>query len=90
MTDRQTLVEESSYDVATVHIEAVGESGQHFYEYEIPLILKTEGDIELIGPDVIMMQGGFAWNLCALFGQKWKGTAHDSGWTTVKPWLIFL
>lgn len=40
MTDRQTLVEESSYDVATVHIEAVGESGQHFYEYEIPLIFE--------------------------------------------------
>ena len=73
MTDRQTLVEESSYDVATVHIEAVGESGQHFYEYEIPLILKTEGDIELIGPDVIMMQGGFAGTYVRSLGRNGKG-----------------
>ena len=30
-TDRQHMMEENSYDVATVHIEAVGENGQHLY-----------------------------------------------------------
>ena len=73
MTDRQTMVEENSYDVATVHIEAVGESGQHLYEYEVPLILKAEGDIELIGPDVIMMQGGFAGTYVRSLGRNGKG-----------------
>ncbi len=73
MTDRQKLVEENSYDAATVHIEAVSESGQHLYEYETPLVLKTEGDIELIGPSVIMMQGGFAGTYVRSVGRKGSG-----------------
>ena len=59
-TDRQHMVEENSYDVATVHMEAIGRNGQHLYDYETPLMLKTEGDIELIGPSVVVMKGGFA------------------------------
>lgn len=73
MTDRQKLVEENSYDVATVHIEAVSENGQHLYEYETPLVLKTEGDIELVGPSVITMRGGFAGTYVRSLGRSGEG-----------------
>lgn len=72
-TDRQHMMEESSYDAATVHIEAVGESGQHLYGYETPLVLKTEGDIELIGPSVIVMKNGFAGTYVRSIGKAGSG-----------------
>ncbi len=75
--------------MATVHIEAVGESGQHFYEYDTALFLKTEGDIELIGPDVIMMQAVLPELMCALLGRNGKGRLMIQDGHTVKPWLIF-
>ena len=73
MTDKQRLVEENRYDVATVHIEAVSEHGQHLYTYETPLVLKTEGDIELIGPSVITMKGGFAGTYVRSLGKSGSG-----------------
>ena len=72
-TDRQHMMEESSYDAAPVHIEAVGESGQHLYGYETPLVLKTEGDIELIGPSVIIMKNGFAGTYVRSIGKAGSG-----------------
>lgn len=72
-TDRQHMIEENSYDVATVHIEAVGESGQHLYEYETPLVLKAEGDIELIGPSVVVMKNGFAGTYVRSIGKAGSG-----------------
>ena len=72
-TDRQHMMEENSYDVATVHIEAVGENGQHLYDYETPLVLKTEGDIELIGPSVIALKGGFAGTYVRSIGKAGGG-----------------
>ena len=67
------MMEESSYDAATVHIEAVSESGQHLYEYETPLVLKAEGDIELIGPSVIVMKNGFAGTYVRSIGKAGSG-----------------
>lgn len=58
-TDKLLLTEETGYDVATVHFEAVDENGNHMTYYQEPLLLETDGDIELIGPKMISLRGGF-------------------------------
>lgn len=73
MTDRQILVEENSYDVATVHIEAVDENGNHLYDYQEPLMLKTEGNIEIAGPSLISMRGGYAGTYVRSMGHAGAG-----------------
>ncbi len=71
--DRQTLVEANSYDVATIHIEAVDENGNHLAYYQEPLMLKMEGGIALIGPSMVSMRGGFAGTYVKSLGCSGKG-----------------
>jgi len=52
------LSEGSTYDAAAVRIVAVDADGNHIPYYQEPVCLRTEGDIELIGPEVISLKGG--------------------------------
>ncbi len=54
----QNLIEENTYDVASVRIRAVSEIGNLLSYYQEPLQLETEGNIVLIGPSVISLKGG--------------------------------
>ena len=57
-TDHTELVEKNSYDVAAVRIRAIDENSNVLHYYNDPVILETEGPIELIGPAVVGLSGG--------------------------------
>ncbi len=76
--DRQTLVEEHSYDAATIHIEAIDKNETHLYYYQEPVTLRTEGCIEVIGPKVVSLRGGFAGTYVKSLGRSGKGTLYVS------------
>lgn len=55
-----TLTEGSTYDVGIVNLEAVSAEGNRLVYCNDPVKLRTEGPIELIGPDVVPLRGGAA------------------------------
>ena len=71
--DTTQLKESNSYDVATVHIEAVDENGNHLSYYQEPLRFETEGAVSLIGPAIVPMQGGFAGTYVRTNGDAGEG-----------------
>ncbi len=52
------LSEETTYDVASVRIQAVDENGNLLSYFNEPIRLKAEGAITLLGDEVIALQGG--------------------------------
>ncbi len=58
VANTDTLVEGRTYDVALVRIRAVDENGNVLCFANDPVIFKTEGSIELIGPVVTSLSGG--------------------------------
>ena len=71
--DRQELVDDYSYDVATVHFEAVDAYGGHLSYVNEPVMLKTEGPIELIGPAMTCLRGGFGGTYVKTTGESGTG-----------------
>ena len=55
-----TLTEGTTYDVAAVNIKAVSNNKNVLPYFNEALYLETEGDIELIGPNLISLKGGMA------------------------------
>ena len=72
--DRSVLKEIESYDVACVRIRAVDENGNTLYYYNDPVLLKLEGDAELIGPKVIGLSGGMGGTYVKSIGKAGKAT----------------
>ncbi len=68
-----TLLEASTYDVSSVRIQAVSESGDVLPYYQEPLLLETQGPIALIGPAAIALQGGMGGTYVKTLGAE--GTA---------------
>lgn len=54
------LVEKTTYDVAAVRIQAVSEKDNLLVYANDPIVLRTQGDLELIGPDIVPLRGGYA------------------------------
>lgn len=67
------LKEEYSYDVAEVRIKATDEHGNLLYFFNDPVVLETEGDIELIGPSIISLQGGMSGTYVKTTGKAGTG-----------------
>ncbi len=57
-TSHTHLEERETYDVASVRIRAVSESGMELPFFQEPLVLETTGDIEIIGPSMVALVGG--------------------------------
>ena len=53
-----TLKEGRTYDVSAIRIRAVDEFKNVSFFYNEPVKITVEGDLELIGPDVISLKGG--------------------------------
>ena len=68
------LKEENSYDVAAVRLQTLDENGNKLHFYNEPLVLRTEGDIELIGESVISLKGGMGGAYVRTIGKSGKGT----------------
>lgn len=58
--DHQVLSEEHTYDVAAVRIRALDENGNVLSFFSEPVVLHTDGPIELIGGEIISLKGGMA------------------------------
>ncbi len=58
--DHQALLEEYTYDVAAVRIRAMDGNGNLLSFFSEPVVLHTEGPIELIGGKIISLKGGMA------------------------------
>ena len=71
--DTLQLTEKSTYDAATVHIEAVDENGNHLSYYQEPLRFAASGAIELIGPELVSMQGGWSGTYVRTKGEAGEG-----------------
>ena len=72
--DHTILTEQHSYDVALVRIRAVDDHGNVLPFYQEPVRLITEGDISIIGPDTIALQGGMGGTYVKSTGRSGQGT----------------
>ena len=72
--DHTILTEQHSYDVALVRIRAVDDHGNVLPFYQEPVRLIAEGDISIIGPDTIALQGGMGGTYVKSMGRSGRGT----------------
>lgn len=71
--DHTILTEQHSYDVALVRIRAVDDHGNVLPFYQESVRLITEGDISIIGPDTIALQGGMGGTYVKSTGRSGRG-----------------
>lgn len=71
--DHTILTEQHSYDVALVRIRAVDDHGNVLPFYQEPVRLIAEGDISIIGPDTIALQGGMGGTYVKSAGRSGRG-----------------
>ena len=71
--DHTILTEQHSYDVALVRIRAVDDHGNVLPFYQEPVRLITEGDISIIGPETIALQGGMGGTYVKSTGRSGRG-----------------
>lgn len=71
--DHTILTEQHSYDVALVRIRAVDDHGNVLPFYQEPVRLIAEGDISIIGPDTIALQGGMGGTYVKSTGRSGRG-----------------
>ena len=72
--DHTKLIEHHSYDVALVRLRAVDTHGNVLPFYQEPVRITTEGDIAIIGPDTIALQGGMGGTYVRSLGKNGQGT----------------
>lgn len=87
--DHTRLAEEHTYDVAAVRIRMTDEHGNVLPFFNEPVMLRTEGAIEIIGPKVISMQGGMGGTYIKTVGTSGKGTLHLSNMQSGERSLSF-
>ena len=71
--DHTKLVEKNSYDVAAIRIQAKDEFGNLLPVYNDPVQLEVSGDMELIGPSVISLNGGMGGTYVKTLGKSGEG-----------------
>lgn len=71
--DHSELIEKHTYDVAALRVQAVDENNNCLNFYNEPLLLETEGPIEVIGPKVISLKGGMGGTYIKTIGEEGKG-----------------
>ena len=67
-------MEHHSYDVALVRLQATDAHGNVLPFYQEPVQLVAEGDIAIIGPDTIALQGGMGGTYVKSLGRDGQGT----------------
>ena len=71
--DRVVLTEGKSYDAAAIRIRLTDEHGNTLPFANDPVMLAAEGTVELIGPDVIALQGGMSGTYIRTTGETGEG-----------------
>lgn len=77
--DHTELHEGRSYDVAGIRIQMTDEYNNVLPFCNDPISLQVDGPVELIGPDLISLQGGMSGTYIKTTGQKGKATLKISG-----------
>ncbi len=77
---RDTLIEDSSYDVASVRLSVVDQNGNVQPYCQESVLLSTEGDISLIGPSAVSLKGGFAGTYVKSMGKNGHGALIIKDW----------
>jgi beta-galactosidase len=68
------LFDGRTYDVAAIRIKAVDENGNILPFANDPVIFETSGNIELIGPKVVSLQGGMFGTYVRTTGKAGRGS----------------
>jgi len=89
VTTRTELVEEGSYDVASVQLRAVDASGNVQPYCQEAVTFRTKGAIELVGPDAVSLKGGMAGAYVRSTGKGGAGTLIVRDWTGAEMELSF-
>ncbi len=76
--DKTELIEENSYDVATVRIKMVDQNKNVLEYFNEPVVLEVTGDIKLIGPSIISLKGGMGGTYIKSDKKDGKGTLKVS------------
>lgn len=71
--DHTQMIEKNSYDVALIRIRAQDEMGNLLPVYNDPVILEADGVLELIGPNVISLNGGMGGTYVKTAGVSGQG-----------------
>ncbi len=80
VTLRTALVEDISYDVASVRLSVVDERGNVQLYCQEAVALRTEGDIALIGPSLVSLKGGMAGCYVKSIGKSGTGALVITDW----------
>lgn len=72
--DRTHLTEGKSYDAAAVRIRMTDEHGNTLPFANDAVVLETEGPVEVIGPDIIALQGGMGGTYVRTTGEAGEGS----------------
>lgn len=91
--DHNALVEDTTYDVASVRIRAVDEHGNVLNFYGEAICLETVGEISLIGPSHTSLKGGMGGTYVKTTGKCGSGKLKISGndfETVVVPFTVQL
>lgn len=76
--------------MAEIRISMIDENNNQLYFYNDPLVLKTEGPVELIGPKVIAMQGGMTGAYVKTIGKSGKAALTIESTTGQKETVEFM
>ncbi|MCM1145397.1 MAG: glycoside hydrolase family 2 protein [Blautia sp.] len=87
--DHYDLIEKNTYDVAAVRISVGDEHGNQMPFYNEPVRLEADGPVEIIGPDVISLQGGMGGTFIRTTGSAGKACLRIWTQQTEKVELAF-
>ncbi|MBP5279822.1 MAG: glycoside hydrolase family 2 protein, partial [Erysipelotrichaceae bacterium] len=68
------LHEGDTYDMAAIRIRVLDEFGNITPYAQLPVRLETEGAIELVGPELAVLEGGMSGTYVRSTGKKGKGS----------------
>jgi beta-galactosidase len=71
--DHLELTEDQTYDMAAIRIEMQDEFGNLLSFCNDPVILEAQGEIELVGPSVVSLQGGMTGTYVRTTGNSGSG-----------------
>ena len=71
--DHTELVEDTTYDVACINIALQSKDGNVLTYSNDPIVFNASGNIELIGPEIVPLRGGYTGTYVKTKGKKGKG-----------------
>ena len=70
---RTALCEDATYDMAAVRIRVLDYNGNPACYAQLPVILKAEGAVELVGPKAVTLEGGMCGCYIRTTGREGNG-----------------